>query len=729
MAIDFDLIKQTAVLRSEELLREWYPEGRVRGAEFVIGDPEGNKGESMSISLSKGFGADFATGQKFGDLIDVYAARFGVDIKIAVGELAERLGIPQEQTRTKRVQTERKKPEPKAEPVKLDPIPDDVSLEADQFVIPVRGQPDHVYVYRNTDGQPVSVVARWNANDQESQPKLFMPWTYRDGWVRKAPPTPRMLYGLEELGKTRNVLVVEGEKAADHARQLFPHNPVVSWPNGAAAVKSADWSPLAGRKVIVWPDNDAPGRAALNELGAILTPIIDGPLRYVDPGNVATGFDAADLGNVTESEALEWVKKRIKVWEPPKQEKVVVKEEFDTEGEFGKAGVWETLGLECRPSGTPYASVDNAVRVLNHRIKDGDIHYDSFLNQIRFNTELGFVKLQDHHLITLTIMMQREFGIQDMKKTVVTDAVAFYARSRIRNCLQEFLLSLQWDGVSRIEEFFITGFGAENNEYTRAVGKNFLIGMIARAMKPGCQLDTLPILEGEQGIGKSRGLEALAGEYYADIDTAMGTREFAEQIQGKWLVELSELSAMRPSEVEKIKSGITRTIDVYREPFAVLASDHPRQCVFAGTTNAKNYLMDDTGNRRFWPVKCGEINRQWIRDHREKIFAEALTLYQQGANWWSVPVELAEKETSERMFVDGLLERVGEYVEFHASVRISEILKAWEIPEAQWNQPLQKRIASALRAHGYHAMKSNGVQVWRKADAPTVIPLRFVRKL
>jgi len=93
MAIDFTTIKQAAILRSEELLREWYPEGRVRGAEFVIGDPEGNAGDSMSINLNKGIGMDFATGKKFGDLIDVYAARFGVDIKTAEVALADRFSI------------------------------------------------------------------------------------------------------------------------------------------------------------------------------------------------------------------------------------------------------------------------------------------------------------------------------------------------------------------------------------------------------------------------------------------------------------------------------------------------------------------------------------------------------------------------------------------------------------------------------------------------------------
>jgi predicted P-loop ATPase len=259
------------------------------------------------------------------------------------------------------------------------------------------------------------------------------------------------------------------------------------------------------------------------------------------------------------------------------------------------------------------------------------------------------------------------------------------------------------------------GFGAEDNDYTRAVSRNFLVSMIARAMRPGCQVDTLPILEGEQGIGKSQGLAALAGQFYADIDTAIGTREFAEQVQGKWLVELSELSAMRPSEVEKVKSGITRTVDVYREPFAILASDHPRQCVFAGTTNAQHYLHDSTGNRRFWPVRCGVIDREWIKANREQLFAEALHLYATGTTWWDMPGDTAKVETEKRLFGDALQDRVQAYLDLHGTnVRVNEILEAWDVPEAQWSAPLQRRIADALKALGWYSVKSNGRQVWRQ---------------
>jgi len=743
--IDFTTIKQAAMLRSEELLREWFPEGRVRGHEFVIGDVEGNAGDSMSINLTKGIGKDFASGQTFGDLIDVYAARFSCDIKQAAIELAERLGIKVDRKAIKAYKKSVAKPDAPPEPMTwrkawadagCEAIPPEVEITPEAFAIPRRGVPNHLYIYRNTDGTPLWVVTRWDAVESENLSKLFLPWQYRQGWVRGGIPAPRCLYGLETLTSTRNVIICEGEKAAEAARQLFPGSPVLSWPNGASSVSSADWSDLKGRKVLIWPDADAPGFNALNEIGAILTPIVDGPVRWIDAGNVQTGFDAADLGNITVAAAFEWAKPRIKVWEPPKHVEPMVELLPPTPESLPTKEVdpgWDRFGLQMRSNGTPHPSMDNVVRIMAAKIKEGDIHYDSFLNQIRWLGPNGFERLADHHLITLTIAIQRDHLMQDMKKTTVADAVNFYARTRIRNCLTEWLHSLQWDNQSRINELMMLGFGAEDNEYTRAVGRNFLVGMIARAMRPGCQLDTLPILEGAQGIGKSQGLAALAGQFYADIDTAIGTKEFAEQIQGKWLVELSELSAMRPSDVEKVKSGITRTSDVYREPFAILASDHPRQCVFAGTTNAQNYLVDSTGNRRFWPVKCGVIDRDWIKRNREQLFAEAMHAYSHGTTWWDMPGQMAEREAEARQFGDAIVERVSTYLDSHGTnVRVNEILESWAVPESQWSPPLQRRICDALRTLGWHSVKSNGRQVWRSptgTQSAVVLSVRSVRTL
>jgi predicted P-loop ATPase len=231
-------------------------------------------------------------------------------------------------------------------------------------------------------------------------------------------------------------------------------------------------------------------------------------------------------------------------------------------------------------------------------------------------------------------------------------------------------------------------------------------------------VDTLPILEGAQGIGKSRGLAALGGEWYADIDEPMGSKAFAELIQGKWLVELSELAAMRPSEVERVKAGITRSDDVYRVPFERYATSHPRQCVFAGSTNAAEYLQDSTGNRRFLPVRCGTIDRGWIGHHRAQLFAEAAHRLDKGENWWTMDHEQAEAVRAIRAVTDSLADPVAEYLAGRTECRIADLLAFLEVPAGQWTSGMQRRLAESLRAHGWRSTRRAGGATWWVPDSP-----------
>jgi hypothetical protein len=435
------------------------------------------------------------------------------------------------------------------------------------------------------------------------------------------------------------------------------------------------------------------------------------------------GWDVADAiaAGWRMSVIQRWGKDRRKPW-PQTAEAVAAAPEGvqrDTppeEEDASQTETWERLGLARKGNGGPYNSIDNALRILQASIPIDAMHYDPFLNQMRYKPpgSAFFEKLRDDHILKFQLNAQRRIGIQEMSKGVVADALVLLGRQRQHNSLQEWLKGLVWDGTERLETLFTQGFGAEDTRYHRDVSRCFLLGMVARAMRPGCQVDTMPIVEGSQGIGKSRGLAALAGEYYADIDAPIGSKEFCEQIQGSWLVELSELSAMRPSEVERVKSGISRTVDKYREPFAILSSDHPRHCVFAGSTNAGQYLQDDTGNRRFWPVKCGKIDREWIHEVRTQLFAEALQAINQGASWWNVSVEEAIAESSKRVISDTLHESVAQYcAATYGDISVAAMLGYWDIPKSQWNAPLQKRCATALRALGYTLVHVRAGNVWR----------------
>lgn len=731
MSIDFDGISRAVLARATELLPQWFPNGKFQGLEFCLGDISGEPGDSLKFNIRKGCGTDFATGTTFGDIIDLYAQHYRVDLKQAAQDLADANGIGFKRNgwgQTPRVRA------PKPERKLTEFPPEGTSIAPEVFTHHERAIPSIVHPYRDRSGRLMFVTCRYEADESRGQTtKAVLPWVWSgDTWACRGPEKPRPLYGLDSVEKfpTAPVIVVEGEKCVDAARlKVFTKNPVISWMNGAKGVSAADWSQLAGvKKAVIWPDADAAGHDAMRDVAdALLEQGIS--VEFVDVADApGSGWDVADA--IAEGwsgpDTFKWALARRKPW-PVTPEAVAAAEAVPEaaapppepqgpEPSISQVETWERLDLARKGNGAPYASVDNALRILTNTIPPDALHYDPFLNSIRYRPPGAgdFEKLRDDHILRMQLNAQRIVGIQDMSKGVMADALALLARQRQRNSLQEWLKGLEWDGKERLGSLFVRGFGSADTRYHRDVGRCFLLGMVARAMRPGCQVDTMPILEGSQGIGKSRGLAALAGDYYADIDAPIGSKEFCEQIQGSWLVELSELSAMRPSEVERVKSGISRVVDKYREPFAILSSDHPRQCVFAGSTNAGQYLQDDTGNRRFWPVKCGQIDREWIADTRLQLFAEALHAVNHGACWWDVSADEAQAEAAARVITDTLHESVASYcASTYGDISVAMMLSYWDIPKSQWNAPLQKRCATALRALGYTLVHVRAGNVWR----------------
>lgn len=214
-------------------------------------------------------------------------------------------------------------------------------------------------------------------------------------------------------------------------------------------------------------------------------------------------------------------------------------------------------------------------------------------------------------------------------------AVAKVADDRSYHPIREFFDKLpQWDGIKRVDTLLIDYLGADDNEYTRAVTRKFLCAAIARVITPGCKFDTMLVLNGPQGIGKSTLIAKVGGEWFSDSLHLSDTKDktAAEKLQGYWLLEIGELAGLRKAEVETLRSFLSRQNDIYRASFGRRATPHPRQCVFVGTTNAENgYLRDTTGNRRFWPVKApgGGTKSSWSITDEEvrQIWAEALLYY------------------------------------------------------------------------------------------------------
>jgi len=232
--------------------------------------------------------------------------------------------------------------------------------------------------------------------------------------------------------------------------------------------------------------------------------------------------------------------------------------------------------------------------------------------------------------------------------------------------IREYLDGLKWDGTPRLDNFLVRYFGAEVSPYVNAVGRCMLIAAVARVRVPGVKLDNVPILEGIQGIGKSTALSVLAGaDWFTDAEINPGEKDAALAIRGRWLVELGELAGLKRSEVNELKAWITRQVDRIRDPYASRMADTPRQCLFIGTSNNDSYLKDETGGRRYWPVRVSRINLEALKADRDQLWAEASHRHAAGEQWWLKPEEekLAAIEQADRFIVDPWTESIAEWLE------------------------------------------------------------------
>lgn len=230
------------------------------------------------------------------------------------------------------------------------------------------------------------------------------------------------------------------------------------------------------------------------------------------------------------------------------------------------------------------------------------------------------------------------------------------AQQRTFHPVRDYLGELVWDGVVRLPKMFSHYFGAESSPYIEAVGVRWMISAVARIYDPGCKVDHAIVLEGGQGTGKSSALSILGSmPWFSDTPITFGDKDSYEALRGVWIYELAELSSLRRSDVEAQKAYISKRHDRYRRPYGEGPTTWKRQVVFAGTTNDDHYLVDPTGNRRFWPVSCGNIRLQELEKDRDQLWAEAVVRYQHKEAWHLDTLELiraAQEEQAERVHED-----------------------------------------------------------------------------
>lgn len=323
---------------------------------------------------------------------------------------------------------------------------------------------------------------------------------------------------------------------------------------------------------------------------------------------------------------------------------------------------WQST-LSIKRDGTPHGNELNVISALDHAPElRGIVRYNEFADQIEIGKpppwrDIGSeATWTDVDRIELQAWLQAR-DIQVGRASVVQDAVVTVARRATFNPVKDYLLGLEWDREYRLSTWLQDYLGAKGDaRYLDAIGPRILVGAVARILEPGCKVDTVAVLEGPQGLGKSRAVATLGCPWNADGVPDLSTKDAAIQIQGVWLVELEELASMSRADVEHVKAFLSRTVDRYRPPYGRNAVNRPRRCAFIATTNLQDYLKDETGNRRFWPIRCRDIRHKRIEADKDQLWAEAVHLYQSGFQWHLTDDDelLAEREQEARRLVPEL---------------------------------------------------------------------------
>jgi len=270
--------------------------------------------------------------------------------------------------------------------------------------------------------------------------------------------------------------------------------------------------------------------------------------------------------------------------------------------------------------------------------------------------DVGIVQMRLQHL-----------GLKKLSKDVAHQAVDVRAHERCFHPVRDYLDGLQWDGTARLNGLFQTYFGAEGTDYVKAIGPMFLISMVARVIKPGCKVDYMLILEGPQGTLKSAACRLLGGAWFSDnLPDIGGGKDVQQHLRGKWLIEVGEMHAMNKAETTLLKTFITRQEENYRPSFGRKEVLEPRQCIFVGTTNHETYLRDETGNRRFWPIKTTILDTESLERDRDQLFAEAVVRFHNNERWWpdkAFEDEYIKPEQDTRFEVDAWEEPVALFLQ------------------------------------------------------------------
>lgn len=379
------------------------------------------------------------------------------------------------------------------------------------------------------------------------------------------------------------------------------------------------------------------------------------------------------------------------------------------------------LRLALDRHSVPRTCYANALLVLRHDPRWAGLRLNTLGNRLyRDGRPVGEEQITAEAAIFLARVYGMDFGAQTLK-----GALLAIAEERTYNPVQEYLEGLVWDQQQRIGWVAEKILGVKSTQLVEAYVGRFFVGAVARALQPGCKLDTALILVGGQGAGKSTFFKVLFGEWFADSPIPIGSKDAFIGLAACWGYEAAELESLSKAGADAVKQFLSASTDTYRGVFQRFAAQHRRHAVLVGSTNRKQFLVDETGSRRFWPVEVpGQIDLALLREWRDQIWAEAVAFYKAGHQWWLTPEEelLRVADAGGYTEEDPWDDIVRAYLakQFSSPVQIGEVLDELKVPLERQTQREARRVASILRKFGYERRSAPGTsgarKVWMRGE-------------
>jgi len=766
-------VAEQALSDAPQLLERWFPAGRRHGSEFVVGDLDGNPGESCKINVETGAWADFATGQRGGDLVDLVAACRGQRMIDAARELAPHVGVEVERYLDRTNGSA--KGSGKTSWTPIHPVPADAPTP--EFRHHKHGRPSATWTYRDASGAVIGYVCRFDRADGE---KEIIPRSYchdgagRSAWRWKSFAKPRPLYRLDALAAApgQQAILTEGEKAADAAQRLLPSGIATTWPGGANADGTPDFTPLAGRKVVLWPDADAEGQRAMERVAARLA-AHNCQVRVVDTTELPEKFDAADFDSQEHGEPAAFLRARLYAPDVSTTSTPGAPAEPEPAAEQGAETPLPVLDF----------SDDEIAERFTHRYTDELRHVAAWGRWLRYDGQVWHFD-ETHEVFDLARGVCRDIAAMAEKgnrKRSLASAKTVAAVERLAKADRRHAATVeQWDadpnllntpsGVvdlrtgevrpHRRDDHMtkITAVGPSDGDCPRwhqfldtvtagdAELQRYLKRVVGYALTGSTREHALFFVHGRGGNGKSVFLNTVSqvlGEYHrtAPMDTftaAHGERHPTElaQLRGARMVTAVETEEGRrwaESRIKALTGGDPISARFMRQDFFTFTPQF--KLVVAGNHKPQLRNVDDAMRRRIhlipFTVRIPEDQRD--DDLPEKLRAEwpaILGWAIEGAVEWGMmglqPPETVRAATQTYLEEeDALSQWISErcHVDANASAPLSELFASWKAWADAASEFIgsQKRFSQSLESKGYQRTRLHGGKTGFYGLRPTPI--------